>query len=88
MRLKGTFAKKLKGKDKKVKQETLKRMEKNREIDSNRLRDILKNKLAWAIGERQKGIKEIEKLKAQVLKLEGIVLFIQDLMKPKEEEKK
>jgi len=67
---------------------TLKRMKKNRQIDSNNLRNLIEQKQKWAVAERVKGLRQIEALKAQVLKLEGIILFIKDLLEPEEKENK
>ncbi len=64
---------KLKGKDKKKKEETKKQ-------DSNYLRNILEQKLKWALAERQKGINAIEKLKIQVERLNGIIIALKDIL--------
>ncbi len=88
LKLKGQNVKRL-GKAQKAKMEkTLKRMEKTRQIDSDNLRDLIKQKLNWAIQEKVKGLKQINNLKIQVARLEGIIFFINDLIKPSEKEKK
>ena len=87
MKLKGQLVKKLSKKDKKKKEETLKRMEETRKKDDQHLREILKNKLAWATQERQKGLNFIEETKVKVLKLTGMIILINDVLNPKKEEK-
>lgn len=61
----------------------LKTMKKTRQIDSQVLRDLIQTKLKWAIIERKKGLNQIENIKIQINKLEGIILFIQDLLEIK-----
>jgi len=87
MKLKGVNSKKLKPKQKKKMQETLKRMQEVRDKDDKHLRDILKEKLVWATKERQKGLKFIEETKVKVLKLSGMIILINDVLNPKKEEK-
>lgn len=87
LKLKGRFSKKLKKEDKKKKEETLKRMQETREKDDQHLREILKNKLVWATGERQKGINLIEETKVKVYKLSGMIILVNDILNPKKEEK-
>lgn len=87
MKLKGINSKKLKPKQKRKMQETLKRMEETRKVDDKHLRDILKEKLIWATQERQKGLKFIEETKVKVLKLSGMIILINDILAPKKEEK-
>ena len=84
MKLKGMFAKKLKPADRKKKEETLERMTKTREIDTQNLRNLIEKKLEWAENQRLEGLKQMEALKTQVLRLEGIILFVKDLLQPKE----
>lgn len=82
--------KKISRKDLKKKQEkTLEKMKKTRAIDSNMLRDLITNKLEWAETEREKGLDKIKRLKAEVtdsekavLRLEGVIVFINDLLRP------
>lgn len=78
---KGRFSKKLK------KEETLKRMKKVRQLDSNNLRTLIEQKLKWALVEKNKGLKLIAETKIQVERLNGILLFINDLLKPPEKKK-
>jgi len=90
MKLRGINSKKLSKEDRKKKEETLKRMEETRKKDSAYLRDIIQAKYEWAIAERIRGLKEKEKLNAQILRLEGIILFCKDILveKAKKKEKK
>ena len=85
MKLKGMFSKKLKKEDKKKKEKTLKRMEETRKKDDQHLREILKNKLVWATQERQKGLNFIEETKVKVLKLNGMIILVNDILNPKKE---
>lgn len=87
LKLKGKLSKKLKKTDRKKKEETLKRMQEVREKDDQHLREILKNKLVWVTQERQKGLKFIEETKVKVLKLNGMMILINDVLNPKKEEK-
>jgi hypothetical protein len=73
--------------------ETLERMEQSRQIDSNRLRDIIIQKLKWVEEEKKKGetvkqelLQKMEILKHQMIRLEGIILFINDLLNPPEKD--
>ena len=83
----------IKRKDKKIRkqiikekqEETIMKMKKRRQIDSDNLRIIIQQKLKWAEIEREKGLKIIEINKKEILKLEGIILFIKDLLEPNEE---
>ena len=72
---------KLKGKDKKKKEETIKQ-------DSINLRNILEQKLKWAIAEKTKGVNAVEKFRIQVERLNGIIIALKDILEPKKEEKK
>lgn len=67
---------------------TLKVMKKNRQLDSDNLRNLIEQKRKWTLAERTKGLNSIENLKIQVERLNGILLFIKDLIQPIEEEKK
>jgi len=67
-------------------EKTLQKMEEVRQIDSNRLRDIIKAKKAWAIAEKVKASKYIVDTNIQIERLNGILLFCQDLMDPVEKE--
>ena len=91
MKLKGRNAKNLKPKQRNKMNQTLKRMENTRKEDDKCLRDILNNRLMWAVSEKQKGLKKLEDTKAQILRLEGIIIIINDILHPekkKEEPKK
>ena len=75
----------------KKQEETIAKMKSNRQIDSKNLRDIIIGKLEWAKAEKAKGEKAIKQIQFQVAKLEGIILFINELLQPpleKKEEKK
>ncbi len=52
------------------------------------LRVIIESKLKWAESEKLKGIKTIETIKNQMLKLEGVILILNQLLNPPKEEKK
>ena len=67
-------------------EKTLQKMEEVRQIDSNRLRDIIKAKKAWAIAEKVKGLKQIQTITTQINQLDGIILFVNDLIMPTEKE--
>jgi hypothetical protein len=60
---------------------TLKDMKKRRKEDSIHLRSIIENKIKWANEERQKGLQSIETLKQQVLKLEGSIIVLNQVLK-------
>lgn len=95
-KLKGINAKRIPEKKKIKMQKTLDNMSKNRDDDNVILRDVMTAKLKWAKEEREKGIKAIEshnqvveRIKKQVLKLEGIILaYTEVLTPPKQEENK
>lgn len=84
-KLKGKTVEKFSKEDKQKKEETLKRMDETREEDNKNLRDIITKKLNLLIQERTKGLKIIDENKKQILKLEGAILFCQELLNPKEE---
>ena len=67
---------------------TLKKMKENRQIDSSNLRELIKSKLEWAKIEKVKGESAIRKIQFQVARLDGIILFIEDLLQPPLEEEK
>ena len=85
--------KKLNRKELKEKQEkTLAKMKKNREVDSNCLRDLLLKKIEWVKLQKAEGIKTIkqhqkyiEEIKRKLLRLEGVEWFLEGLFKEKEE---
>ena len=70
---------------KKKQEETIIKMKKRRQIDSENLRSLIQGKLRWAEIEREKALKIIEANRKEILKLDGIILFIKDLMEPDEE---
>jgi len=81
-KLKGVNAKRI-PKHKKVKmKKTLNAMSKNRDEDNRILRDVINAKLKWAIAEKEKGTNAIARLEKQVIKLEGIILGYEDVLKP------
>ena len=72
---------------KKQKEMIKKRKKKNAEkkqIDSNNLRTIIMNKKAWAENEKRRGLLQIQKIQTELLKIEGILIFINDLTLPNE----
>ena len=73
-----------KNKLKKKQKETISRMKETRQLDNANLRSLIEAKLKWAIIEKEKGIKQIENLKIQTARVEGIILFIKDLLNPVE----
>lgn len=87
MELKGNNLKKIPKAKKEKMKATLKRMTKIREKDNRNLRDLINIKLTWAINEKQKGLNQLENLKVQIYKLEGIILGMKDLLEPKKENK-
>jgi len=94
MKLKGKNSNKI-PKDKKLKMEkTLKKMESVRKSDSIHIRSLIQEKLKWALDEKTKAIQTINKhqetindLKAQLLKIEGAILCLNDILNPEPEEK-
>jgi len=84
--------KKISRKELKNKQEkTIEKMKKNREVDSNNLRDLLVKKLEWVNLQKTEGIKTIkqhqkyiEEIKRKLLRLEGVEWFLEDLFKEKD----
>jgi len=78
----------MKKKSKKAQDKIWKRMKKTRQVDSNNLRLIIENKEKWVDIEIIKGKKQIESIKIQIARLEGIKLFINDLLQPPIKEKK
>jgi hypothetical protein len=85
--LKGTNAKKIPKKKKEKMEKTLKKMVKVRKDDSIHLREVLASKLKWALEEKIKAIQTINDLKAQLLKIEGAILCLNDILNPEPEEK-
>ncbi len=71
----------------KKQKKTLETMKKNRQLDSNNLREVIRQKAEWVNKEIKKADKVIEDTKAQKLRLQGVILFINDLLEPPLEEK-
>lgn len=71
----------------KKQKKTLKTMKLNRQIDSNNLREVIRQKLIWAQNEKKKGLQQVETLKIQIERLNGIILFVKDLLEPEKEKK-
>jgi len=70
-------------------EDTLKRMKETRQLDANNLREVINGKLVWVMQEIKRGKAQLEALKIQIARLEGIKLFIEDLLQsPLKEEKK
>ena len=67
---------------------TIKKMKKIRQVDNANLRSLIEGKLKWVNAEITKGRKQTEIIKIQIIRLEGIKLFIEDLLQPPLEEKK
>jgi len=82
MKLKGKQSQKLKKTKKKKMKKTLKRMEKTRKLDSDRLRKLIVAKLEWAKTERKNKLNKIKEIQRQLHRVEGILLFINDLLQP------
>jgi hypothetical protein len=71
--------------------ETLDKMKTIREIDATNLREVITAKLKWLENEKKKGetarqelLQKLELIKYQLARLDGISLFINDLLEPKE----
>ena len=77
------MAKKKKELSKKQKR-TLENVRKNRQIDSNKLRLLIVEKKKWAESEKKRGLEQIQKIQVELLKIEGILIFIKDLTEPQE----
>lgn len=88
MKLKGNNAKRLKPSQKKKMKATLQKMQKTRKTDSKNLRTIIEAKLKWALAEREKGINGIENVQKQIIKLNGAITVLKELLEDKKEEKK
>ena len=65
--------------------ETLDKMKENRYQDMVFLRDIINKKLVWALAEHKKGLENIEEIKKQVTRLEGVILILKELANKKSE---
>ena len=73
---------------KKKQEESLKRRkirrQKRLQIDSDNLRSIIQQKLLWAQKEKEKGFKIIAENQKIITQLDGIILFIKDLIEPED----
>ena len=70
----------------KVRQEkTLQGMKDRRKADYIFLRDIVEKKLKWAENEKELGHKTIQNVTKQILRLEGIILVLKELVEASEE---
>ena len=101
MKLKGKNSKKIPKEQKKKMEKTLKRMKKVREDDSMYLRDEMQKKLMWLNAERQKGVNGVKAIDAQkanlenqkqtlikqILKIDGAIITLKDILDPKKESK-
>ena len=88
MKLSGTALKGLSKEQKKKMKQTLDIMEKNRNKDDCWLRDTIKKKLEWAIGEKQRGVDAMQRLKNKILQLDGAITVLKELSELKPETKK
>lgn len=68
--------------------QTLEDMKQRRYEDTLFLREIVKQKLAWAIAEKEKGLEiikqheaQIQVLRTQITRLEGCIMILNDLSK-------
>lgn len=101
MKLKGEVVKKIPKVKKAKMKKTLKKMKNTREEDSMFLRDVVTEKLKWLEDQRKKGAEAIKKLDlqqqaiiqqkqsltTQILKIDGAILTLKDILeakKPKE----
>jgi len=64
---------------------TIAKMKKTRQIDSAHLRELIKSKLKYAYAEKEKGLKQITNINIQIERLNGIILFCNDLIEPNTE---
>lgn len=87
MKLKGKVLERLSPEKRARMEATLERMTNTRRKDDMYLRDAVKEKLEWAKAERQKGFDTIKMFETkinnvhrQTLKLEGIILVLNELM--------
>ena len=82
------MAKKRKKKELPDKQKrTIAKMKKTRTIDSNKLRLIIEEKKKWTIAEIKRGQIQQQQLRDTMLKLQGILAFINDLTEPENKDK-
>ena len=102
MELKGKMVDRLPPHKRELMEKTLNRMKETRRKDDMFLRDVIKEKLEWAKVEKQKGFNTIDALKErikqaegqiknvenQMLKLDGIILVLNELIVAKTDEEK
>ena len=82
------MAKKRKVKLSEKQKRTIAKMKETRQIDSNKLRLIIEEKKKWTINELKRGQQSMVELKITMNRLEGILMFIKDLIDPIEKEEK
>lgn len=80
MRLKGKNIKNIKKDKKAVMEKTLKHMSDNRKKDTKKLRHLIEEKYSWAKEEIKRGELQIKAINIQLAKLQGIVLFSENLL--------
>ena len=92
MELKGTNVSRLKPEVRAKMKKTLDRMTEIRKVDTQQLRLLATEKLKWLEAERQKGlatrqqhIQEIADLDRQLLRVDGGICALTDLLQPRDE---
>ena len=95
MKPRGKNLKKMNKKQRAKTEKTLKRMNKTRENDNIRLRQEIKDKLEYALQEQKKGAeaisiwqKNIQRNAKELLKIEGIVLVLRQLLEESNKKEK
>ena len=81
MELKGQIVKKLKPEQKEKMQKTLDRMEQTRLKVDKYLLEKLKDRLNWLQSEHTKGLKDLNLLRERLIKIEGAIEILQDILK-------
>ena len=81
MELKGKAIEKLTKEDRVKKEETLKRMEDTRKKYDILFLEKVKNKLNWLISEHKNSKLEYDKMRDRIVKIEGAIEILQDLLK-------
>lgn len=84
-KLKGVNSKRIPKHKKEKMEKTLAKMDEIREKDNALLRNILEDRLKFAIAEREKGLKTIESIKQKILQLEGAIITIRGILNPPKE---
>jgi len=72
----------------KKQENTIAKMKETRQIDSKNLRQLIIEKQKWTINEIRRGQLSIQETQKTLYKLEGILMFIKDLIEPIEKEEK